>query len=526
MASLVKELFVSGARGLDGLPVASGYAYFYVVDSTSEEVDVYADKDETEPLTQPVHLDAAGRAEVYLKVPAEIQIFSATGTLQRNTADGTSVDSGQVSASVSGWTGETIEELFDAITASIGANAQYEESNGAGIVARDVHDVIRTSITPQDYGAVADGAADDTTALQSAISRAIATGLPLYIPTGTYKITAGLTANAAVRIYGDGAGSLITSTDETIHGITISAATGKCELRDFAISLANSTGSGNACVYVTTGYNGSIDRLTLTGSCGVYFDNATTSHWIVSNSTATVKGSGSHTGVGFELRDYCKAVACTTVGGNSYTYGFRMTGGGSEVDHCQATTCTQGFYCVGSTTAPCRVVGSYAYQCTTGYHANGKSSVIELCRAYGSIMEDVENGLSEPYYNFRNSWGGADFQSARRQVNSNLTPSFYFDPDYNVNVFSVTAGQEVGSITIGLDGSPTLVPYTLYTMVVQTAASTTSSGGITLTAPINPDPSLPDTCSASSFYTAQFMVSTNGVLVQTTEWVASLLNTW
>lgn len=60
-------------------------------------------------------------------------------------------------------------------------------------------------INAKDFGAKGDNVADDTLALQKAIDKSIALKLPLFIPQGSYKITAGLTAiSKNVMIYGAG----------------------------------------------------------------------------------------------------------------------------------------------------------------------------------------------------------------------------------------------------------------------------------------------------------------------------------
>lgn len=72
----------------------------------------------------------------------------------------------------------------------------------------------RLAINARDHGAVGDGVADDTVALQSALDAAKASRRALYIPQGRYKITASLTYSIAdatkwsggLVIYGDGMG--------------------------------------------------------------------------------------------------------------------------------------------------------------------------------------------------------------------------------------------------------------------------------------------------------------------------------
>lgn len=96
MASLVKWLMFSGARDAAGAPVASGTISFYIPGSTSTETVVYANPDASTPLTQPIALDASGRATVYVTAPAEVVVKDAAGVQVALATRGESTDAGTV----------------------------------------------------------------------------------------------------------------------------------------------------------------------------------------------------------------------------------------------------------------------------------------------------------------------------------------------------------------------------------------------------------------------------------------------
>jgi hypothetical protein len=95
MANLIAWLKFSGARLVTGLPVSSGYARFYVPGS-DVAVDLYSDAAETEPLAQPVTLDAAGRATVYCGEQCDIVVTTSTGAAVGTGDNANVVDAEQV----------------------------------------------------------------------------------------------------------------------------------------------------------------------------------------------------------------------------------------------------------------------------------------------------------------------------------------------------------------------------------------------------------------------------------------------
>lgn len=113
MASLVKWLAFSGAHTVTGVPVATGTINFYVPGGTSSAVTAYADAAESSALAQPITLDAAGRAKVYIKAPADILVKDSTGATVLTVGYGESVASGVVTCT---W-GRGAASLTTALTA-------------------------------------------------------------------------------------------------------------------------------------------------------------------------------------------------------------------------------------------------------------------------------------------------------------------------------------------------------------------------------------------------------------------------
>lgn len=78
-------------------------------------------------------------------------------------------------------------------------------ASGAGAVTRTAQDKMRDTVSVKDYGAVGDGVADDTAAIQSTIDALSAAGGGVaYLPAGTYRTTGRIQPKSYVHMVGEG----------------------------------------------------------------------------------------------------------------------------------------------------------------------------------------------------------------------------------------------------------------------------------------------------------------------------------
>jgi hypothetical protein len=75
---------------------------------------------------------------------------------------------------------------------------------GAGAVATTVQAKLRETVSVKDFGAVGDGVADDTVAIQAAITYGQDNARAVYIPGGVYRTTTTLNITKRIRLFGDG----------------------------------------------------------------------------------------------------------------------------------------------------------------------------------------------------------------------------------------------------------------------------------------------------------------------------------
>lgn len=123
-------------------------------------------------------------------------------------------------------------------------------------------------ITPQDFGAVGNGTNDDTAAIQAALNAVSANGSTVFFPTGTYKITATLTASVTgTEIQGNGWGSQIQFDGNTVTTALNASGNIRLHIRDIRISNTNASHLGTALDLSQT--NGGVtERVLIDGGGG------------------------------------------------------------------------------------------------------------------------------------------------------------------------------------------------------------------------------------------------------------------
>lgn len=75
---------------------------------------------------------------------------------------------------------------------------------GTGAVSTTVQNKLRETVSVKDFGAVGDGVADDTAAIQAAITHAATFGGEVYLPAGLYKTTSTIVLDRKVTLRGQG----------------------------------------------------------------------------------------------------------------------------------------------------------------------------------------------------------------------------------------------------------------------------------------------------------------------------------
>ena len=159
-----------------GLPLAGGKLYTYQ-SGTTTPLATYTDQTGATPNANPVILDANGEASVWLGSAAyKFVLTDSLGSVIRTTdkiyAPGSSLGATDIGADdgASGSIFTTVQGFIAKILSSAGSSLIGFIQSGAGAVFMTLQALLRSMpVSPQQFGGVGDGLADDTTKIQLAI---------------------------------------------------------------------------------------------------------------------------------------------------------------------------------------------------------------------------------------------------------------------------------------------------------------------------------------------------------------------
>lgn len=173
----------------NGNPLAGGLLYSYAAGTTTP-LATYTDSTGATANANPVVLDSRGEANVWLgSASYKLALYTSTAVLI--------------------WTVDNIDGVsaLTTLAGSGGSNLVGFIQSGTGATATTVQARLRQTLSVKDFGAVGNGVADDTTAIQNALNAA--TGRGVYFPAGTYRISTTLVIKTNTTLVGDGIGKSI-----------------------------------------------------------------------------------------------------------------------------------------------------------------------------------------------------------------------------------------------------------------------------------------------------------------------------
>jgi hypothetical protein len=178
----------------DGQPLEDGYIWIGVANlpPIGNPIAVYWDAALTQPATLPVRtrggypVNAGTPARLYVNSDYSIQVQNKNGSVVYSAPQAT--------------------ERYGALIIS-SADVSFLQA-GSGAVVRTAQSKMRDVVSVKDFGAVGDGVADDTVAIQAAINAVGARtyGGGVYFPAGEYVVTDTITVPAKVSLYGESIG--------------------------------------------------------------------------------------------------------------------------------------------------------------------------------------------------------------------------------------------------------------------------------------------------------------------------------
>ncbi|MCK5604454.1 hypothetical protein KAR91_21365 [Candidatus Pacearchaeota archaeon] len=286
----------------DGQPLESGYVYIGTsgADPVLNPITVYWDLGLTVVAAQPIrtlngfysqngapgtpYVDADDYS-ILVKNKNDVQVYN-------------SLENSDVQAAIP----------MSSVTGQLDSDRVDFDQAGAGAVTRTVQSKLRDIVSVKDFGAVGDGATDDTTAIQLALDAA--TGGLVYLPAGDYKISATLNISAAgATVIGDGVNitNLECAAAFTGDDAVSMPSPSNCVLEGMTIDGANNVANG---LHINDGGSISINRVFVKSCTAIGFKIRN-----VSICRLVSCGSGATGGAGFDFEASNALDAAASVNG-------------------------------------------------------------------------------------------------------------------------------------------------------------------------------------------------------------------
>lgn len=177
----------------DGTPLASGKLCTYAANS-STPLATYTDSTAGTPNTNPVTLDAAGRASIWVG-PRLYKFVLRKGGTAGSCSDGSVI-----------WTQDNVADTtlyFTNYVKTVGSSTLISYTNPAsGAISRTQYAKNNDVLSVKDFGAVGDGSTDDEPAFTAAIAVSTLTQC-IYVPDGIYAINTALFSNHPICLTGN-----------------------------------------------------------------------------------------------------------------------------------------------------------------------------------------------------------------------------------------------------------------------------------------------------------------------------------
>jgi hypothetical protein len=463
MASIIAALAISGSRKPDGSPNAGGTVYLSLISSPNSSVVAYADRDKNAAVTLTnggYVLDQAGKAALFVDTACRVRTLDSSGVPVDSFTFEPSTNAGLVEVLNAGFTGvsptsgalvgggrTTLDAVLTSLAGSLGGTDGLFTVGGVGASLRGVQTKFsEVQVSVKDFGAVGNGAADDTNAIQLAVNKVIANGGGVvYLPPGTYPISAAIVVNGAVSISFRGAGigaSIVKQNNGAANTLTVGSLMTGLSIEDCAFSAAASTGTAVAIAAASA----------IVAYKFVNFKASGHASCITGVSPATLGASAVLLNV----------IGDTTVASVGSVLSGSLEGttiiGGTFNGNIQSTTCTNILFtaAVGTGALGCTIVGLTNYHNSTyamDIPANAVSTIIVLGgRASGTVR--INAGCTSSIQMV----GGTNFsqvQDARTGLpvatslagNGSVTPT----PNGSIRIIQATAASTVTINGLGVN---------------------------------------------------------------------------